>query len=171
MEHLTGLSPTIAIEQKAASNNPRSTVGTVTEIYDYLRVLYARIGVQHCAKCGSVVKNQSAQQVVAEVLALPEGTRAVLLAPLVRHRKGEFRELLEDLRGRGFARVEVDGEMHRLDDPPALDKKFKHDISLVVDRIAIKESNRRQSRRAWSWRCGRGRAASSWRPWGTGSPS
>ncbi len=144
VEHLTGLSPTIAIEQKSASNNPRSTVGTITEIYDYLRVLYARIGVQHCSKCGSVVQNQSSQQVVAEVLGLPEGTKALLLAPLVRHRKGEFRELFEELRGRGYARVVVDGETHRLETPPTLDKKYKHDISLVVDRIVIKESHRRR---------------------------
>ena len=144
VEHLTGLSPTIAIEQKSASNNPRSTVGTITEIYDYLRVLYARVGTQYCATCGSVVQNQSSQQVVAEVLALPEGTKAMLLAPLVRHRKGEFRDLFEELRGRGYARVVVDGQTHRLEAAPVLDKKYKHDISLVVDRIVIKESHRRR---------------------------
>jgi excinuclease ABC subunit A len=142
VEHISGLSPTIAIEQKAASSNPRSTVGTITEIYDYLRVLFARIGAQHCHVCGSPVKSQSAEQIVGELLALPEGSKATLLAPLVVHRKGEFRELFEELRGRGFVRVRVDGELHRLDDLPALDKKYKHTIELVVDRIKVRTQDR-----------------------------
>ncbi|HLT35645.1 MAG TPA: excinuclease ABC subunit UvrA, partial [Enhygromyxa sp.] len=142
VEHISGLSPTIAIEQKAASNNPRSTVGTITEIYDYLRVLFARVGVQHCHLCGNPVKSQSAEQIVGELLALPEDSKVTLLAPLVVHRKGEFRELFEELRGRGFVRVRVDGEIHRLEDPPKLDKKFKHDIELVVDRIKIRKQDR-----------------------------
>jgi len=142
VEHISGLSPTIAIEQKAASSNPRSTVGTITEIYDYLRVLYARVGVQHCHACAKPVKSQSAEQVVGELLALAEGSRVVLLAPLVIHRKGEFRELFEELRGRGFVRVRVDGEIHRLEQPPKLDKKYKHSIELVVDRIKIRKQDR-----------------------------
>jgi excinuclease ABC subunit A len=142
VEHLTGLSPTIAIEQKAASSNPRSTVGTITEIYDYLRVLFARVGTQFCHECGNPVASQSAEQIVGELLALPEGSKAVLLAPLVVHRKGEFRELFEELRGRGFVRVRVDGEIHRLEEPPKLDKKFKHSIELVVDRVKVRKQDR-----------------------------
>ena len=142
VEHITGLSPTIAIEQKAASNNPRSTVGTITEIYDYLRVLFARVGTQYCHICGSPVKSQSAEQIVAELLSLPEGSKATLLAPLVVHRKGEFRDLFEELRGRGFLRVRVDGEVHRLDDSPKLDKKYKHSIDLVVDRVKLRRRER-----------------------------
>ncbi|PRP99626.1 excinuclease ABC subunit UvrA [Enhygromyxa salina] len=142
VEHISGLSPTIAIEQKAASSNPRSTVGTITEIYDYLRVLYARVGTQYCHECGKPVASQSAEQIVGELLALPEGSKATLLAPLVVHRKGEFRELFEELRGRGFVRVRVDGELHRLEQAPTLDKKFKHSIELVVDRIKIRKQDR-----------------------------
>ena len=144
VEHLTGLSPTVAIEQKAASNNPRSTVGTITEIYDYLRVLYARTGVQHCHVCDKVVESQTAQQIVAEILELPEGTKLMLLAPLVVHRKGEFKDLFEELRGRGYVRVRVDGEVKRLEDLDKLDKKFKHSIELVVDRIGVKKSDRKR---------------------------
>jgi len=137
VEHLRGLSPTIAIEQKSASNNPRSTVGTITEIYDYLRVLYARVGVQHCHECGKPVKGQSSEEIVRDLRSLPSGSKLTLLAPLVVHRKGEFRDLFEELAGRGFLRVRVDGTVHRLDDPPKLDKKYKHDIDLVVDRITV----------------------------------
>ena len=146
VEHLRGLSPTIAIEQKSASSNPRSTVGTITEIYDYLRVLYARAGDQHCHLCGTPVKAQSSEQITAEILALPEGTRLTLLAPLITHRKGEFRDLFEELRGRGFARVEVDGEQHRLEEPSTwkLDKKLKHTIALVVDRITLRAEDRQR---------------------------
>jgi excinuclease ABC subunit A len=142
VEHLRGLSPTIAIEQKSASNNPRSTVGTITEIYDYLRVLYARVGVQHCHVCGKPVRSQSSEEIVGELLALPEGTKLTLYAPLVVHRKGEFRDLFEELAGRGFLRVRVDGEVHRLDAAPKLDKKYKHDIELVVDRITVRKADR-----------------------------
>jgi excinuclease ABC subunit A len=142
VEHLRGLSPTIAIEQKSASNNPRSTVGTITEIYDYLRVLYARTGTQHCHQCGKVVAGRSAEEIAGELLRLDEGTSVTLLAPLVVHRKGEFRDLFEELAGRGFSRVRVDGEIHRLDAPPTLDKKFKHSIDLVVDRVKISASAR-----------------------------
>ncbi len=142
VEHLRGLSPTIAIEQKSASNNPRSTVGTITEIYDYLRVLYARAGVQHCHHCGKRVKGQGAQEIVDELFNTRRGAKLVLLAPLVVHRKGEFRELFEDLASRGFLRVRVDGEIHRLDEAPKLDKKYKHSIDLVVDRVALRPADR-----------------------------
>ncbi|EYF02353.1 excinuclease ABC subunit UvrA [Chondromyces apiculatus] len=148
VEHLRGLSPTIAIEQKSASNNPRSTVGTITEIYDYLRLLYARAGEQHCHKCGKPVQAQTPEQIAAEILALPEGARATLVAPLVTHRKGEFRELFDDLRARGFLRVEVDGEAIRLDEVPEgnlkLAKHVKHTIGLVVDRIPVTPDNRQR---------------------------
>jgi len=144
VEHLRGLSPTIAIEQKSASNNPRSTVGTITEIYDYLRVLYARVGVQHCHSCNKPVAGQSSEEIVRELGALPEGTKLTLLAPIITHRKGEFRDLFEELGGRGFLRVRVDGEIHRLDDPPKLDKKFKHTIELVADRVTIRSEDRQR---------------------------
>jgi excinuclease ABC subunit A len=135
---IRGLSPTISIEQKAASNNPRSTVGTITEVHDYLRVLYASIGVQHCPGCGRPVGKQTAQQIVDAILAMPEGSRILLLAPLVQNRKGEYRELLGDAQKRGFARVRVDGVVHSLEERLALDKKLKHDIELVVDRLVVK---------------------------------
>src|SRR5512138_3064294 len=139
---IRGLSPTISIEQKAASNNPRSTVGTITEVHDYLRVLYASIGVQHCPSCGRPVGKQTVQQIVDSILALPGGSRLLVLAPLVQNRKGEYRDLLEDLAKRGFARVRVDGMIHQLTERLALDKKLKHDIELVVDRIVVKDGIR-----------------------------
>ena len=142
VEHLRGLSPTIAIEQKSASGNPRSTVGTITEIYDYLRVLYARAGEQHCHLCGERVAAQSPEQIVDELMVLPEGTKLTLLAPLVVHRKGEFRELFDELKERGFARVEVDGKLYKLDDVPKLDKKLKHSVDLVVDRVTVTRDDR-----------------------------
>src|SRR5512144_180096 len=136
---IRGLSPTISIEQKAASNNPRSTVGTITEVHDYLRVLYASIGVQHCPSCGRPVGKQTAQQIVDSILGLPQGSKILVLAPLVQNRKGEYRDLLEDVQKRGFARVRVDGQIHQLTDRLHLDKKLKHDIELVVDRLVVKE--------------------------------
>src|SRR5512137_291852 len=139
---LRGLSPTISIEQKAASNNPRSTVGTITEIHDYLRVLYASVGRQHCPSCGRAVGKQTAQQIVDAILGLPEGSRILLLAPLVQNRKGEYRELLGEAHKRGFARVRVDCVVHSLEARLALDKKLKHDIELVVDRLVVKPSIR-----------------------------
>jgi excinuclease ABC subunit A len=142
VEHLRGLSPTIAIEQKSASNNPRSTVGTITEIYDYLRVLYAKLGEQRCPTCEKKVQAQGAQAITREILALPEGTKLTILAPLVVHRKGEFREMWDELRGRGFARVKVDGKVHALDELPPLDKKKKHSIDLVVDRLVVRTGER-----------------------------
>jgi excinuclease ABC subunit A len=135
---LRGLSPTISIEQKAASNNPRSTVGTITEVHDYLRVLWASIGVQHCPSCGRRVGKQTAQQIVEAILELPEGSRILVLAPLVQNRKGEYRDLLQDLMKRGYARVRVDGMIHGLGERLLLDKKLKHDIELVVDRLVVK---------------------------------
>ncbi|MEE9383415.1 MAG: excinuclease ABC subunit UvrA, partial [Nannocystaceae bacterium] len=144
VEHISGLSPTIAIEQKSASTNPRSTVGTITEIYDYLRLLYARTGTQHCHQCGKCVQTQTAEQVVAEIFELPANSTRLLLAPLVVHRKGEFRDVFEELSSRGFLRVRVDGEIHRLDAPPVLEKKLKHNIDLVIDRIKVRGSDRRR---------------------------
>jgi len=137
---IRGLSPTISIEQKAASNNPRSTVGTITEIHDYLRVLFASIGKQHCSNCGRKVGKQSAQQIAGELSRLPEGTRLTLLAPLVENRKGEHKEILTDARKRGFARARIDGAVRALDEDIELDKKKKHDIALVVDRLIVKPS-------------------------------
>jgi excinuclease ABC subunit A len=139
---IRGLSPTISIEQKAASNNPRSTVGTITEVHDYLRVLYASMGVQHCPSCGRVVGKQTAQQVVDSIAALPEGSRLLILAPLVQNRKGEYKDLFTDVQKRGFARVRVDGMIHQLTDRLVLDKKLKHDVELVVDRVVVKEGVR-----------------------------
>ena len=144
VEHLRGLSPTIAIEQKSASNNPRSTVGTITEIYDYLRVLYARVGVQHCTDCGKPVHASSPEQIVEELLHDAKDARLTLLAPVVTHRKGEYKDLFEELRGRGFVRVEVDGEIHPLETPPKLDKKLKHSIAVVIDRIIARPGDKRR---------------------------
>jgi len=137
VDHLRGLSPTIAIEQKSSSGNPRSTVGTITEVYDFLRVLYAKMGQQHCHLCGKPVRSQSSEEIAHDIMALAEGTKATLLAPLVTHRKGEFRELFDDLKARGFARITVDGKLHKLDDVPPLDKQKKHTIALVTDRVTV----------------------------------
>jgi excinuclease ABC subunit A len=142
VDHLRGLSPTIAIEQKSASGNPRSTVGTITEVYDYLRVLYAKMGEQHCHICGKPVKAQTSEEIADEVLRLPTGTALSLLAPLVVHRKGEYKELFVELKSRGFLRVVIDGKTQRLDEIPSLDKKRKHSISLVVDRIKLQSSEK-----------------------------
>jgi excinuclease ABC subunit A len=142
VERLRGLSPTIAIEQKTASSNPRSTVGTITEIHDYLRVLWARAGRQHCVKCAKEVRGRGTDEIVAEVLALPKGSKLLVLAPLVENRKGEFRELFTELQARGFVRARVDGDVVRLEEPPALVKKNKHDIELVIDRLTVESSSR-----------------------------
>jgi excinuclease ABC subunit A len=139
---IEGLSPAISIEQKTVSRNPRSTVGTVTEIYDYLRLLWARVGVPHCPECGQPVIRQSASQIVTRLLELPEGARVELLAPLVRGRKGEFRDLFERARKEGFVRVRVDGETFDLSNPPRLNRYENHEIAVVVDRIVIRESDR-----------------------------
>jgi excinuclease ABC subunit A len=142
VDSIDGLSPAISIDQKTTSRNPRSTVGTVTEIYDYLRLLYARVGRPHCPVCGRPIAGQSIDSIVEQILALPDGTRFTVNAPVVRDRKGEYRELFEELRNEGFTRIKVDGEQHTLDEPPALDKKFKHTIEVVVDRLIMKEDLR-----------------------------
>src|SRR5262249_19107611 len=134
---LKGLSPTISIEQKAASNNPRSTVGTVTEVHDYLRVLYASIGVQHCWNCGRRVGKHSAQQIIDEILKLPGRTKLMLVAPLWQSREGEEKGVLADAQKRGFSRPRVDGKIKAMEEPIELDKKSKHDIELVVDRLVL----------------------------------
>ncbi|HEX6306765.1 MAG TPA: excinuclease ABC subunit UvrA [Longimicrobiales bacterium] len=139
---IDGLSPAISIEQKTTGRNPRSTVGTVTEVYDYLRLLWARVGVPHCTECGRPVRRQSATQIVDQILAWPEGTRIEVLAPLVRGRKGEFRDLFEDARRKGFVRVRVDGELHDLESPPKLNRYENHDISVVVDRLVVRAADR-----------------------------
>jgi excinuclease ABC subunit A len=135
---IRGLSPTISIEQKAASNNPRSTVGTVTEVHDYLRVLYASIGVQHCPSCGKRVGKQSAQQIVDTLMDSPAGTKVQLLAPLVTNRKGEHKDLLTEAQKRGFSRARIDGKVRSLEERIELDKKSKHDIALIIDRLVLK---------------------------------
>src|SRR5687767_10573663 len=141
-DQIKGLLPTIAIEQKTASSNPRSTVGTVTEIYDYLRVLYARAGEQRCHKCGGRVAGRSAAEIVAELLTLPNRTKVTLLAPKVEHRKGEFRDLLDEARKAGFARVRIDGMVVRLEDVQGLEKLKKHTIEIVVDRVTLDATDR-----------------------------
>ncbi|MDO9485329.1 MAG: excinuclease ABC subunit A, partial [Actinomycetota bacterium] len=138
VDHIDGLSPAISIEQKTTSRNPRSTVGTVTEIYDYLRLLFARVGVPYSPATGLPIESQTVSQMVDKLTALPEGTRLFLLAPLVRGRKGEYRKELADLMKRGFQRVKIDGAYYEIDAAPALNKKLKHDIDVVVDRIVIR---------------------------------
>jgi excinuclease ABC subunit A len=139
---IDGLSPAISIEQKTTGRNPRSTVGTVTEVYDYLRLLWARAGVPHCTECGRPVRRQSATQIVDQIMAWPDGTRIEVLAPLVRGRKGEFRDLFEESRRKGFVRVRVDGELHDLETPPKLNRYENHDIAVVVDRLIVREADR-----------------------------
>ena len=139
VDSIEGLSPAISIDQKTTSKNPRSTVGTVTEIYDYLRLLYARIGVPHCPVCGRVIAQQSIDQMVDTIMALPEGTRLQLLAPIVRGRKGQYAKELESARKSGFVRVRVDGSMYELTEEIKLDKNKKHNIEIVVDRIIVKD--------------------------------
>ncbi|MEY3005560.1 MAG: hypothetical protein RLZZ491_2736, partial [Pseudomonadota bacterium] len=138
VDHISGLSPAISIEQKTTSKNPRSTVGTVTEIYDYLRLLFARAGTPFSPATGLPIEAQQVQDMVDRVMALPDGTRAYLLAPIVRDRKGEYRKEFMDLRKQGFQRVKVDGAFYELDEPPTLDKKFRHDIDVVIDRIVVR---------------------------------
>ena len=142
VERIDGLSPAISIDQKTTSKNPRSTVGTVTEIYDYIRLLYARIGVPYCPNCGKKIEKQSIDQIIDKILTLPENTRIQILAPIVRGRKGEYRKELENFRKEGFVRVRVDGEIYDLSDEINIDKNKKHEIELVVDRIVIREDIR-----------------------------
>jgi excinuclease ABC subunit A len=146
VDAIEGLSPAISIDQKTSSRNPRSTVGTVTEIYDYLRLLWARVGHPFCHNCGEPIEAQSAEQIIDRVLELEDGTKFLVLAPVVRGRKGEYGKLFEQLRAEGFVRVRVDGEIRRLDDPEpiALDKKYKHDIAVVVDRLTMRPELRKR---------------------------
>ncbi|HEV3002487.1 MAG TPA: excinuclease ABC subunit UvrA [Solirubrobacteraceae bacterium] len=144
VDSIEGLSPAISIDQKTTSRNPRSTVGTVTEIYDYLRLLWARVGTPHCPECGEVIQGQSAEQIIDQVMELEEGTRFMVLAPVVRGRKGEYGRLLEELRAEGYARVKVDGELRMLEERIELDKKFKHDIAVVVDRLVMRPEVRKR---------------------------
>ena len=144
VDSIEGLSPAISIDQKTTSRNPRSTVGTVTEIYDYLRLLWARVGHPHCPSCGRPIEAQSAEQIVDHVMTLPEGSKFMVLAPVVRGRKGEYRDLLDELRAEGFTRVKVDGELRRLEEHISLDKKYKHDISVVVDRLIMRPDLRKR---------------------------
>src|SRR5690349_8912634 len=145
VDSIEGLSPAISIEQKTTSKNPRSTVGTVTEIYDYMRLLFARIGIPYSPATGLPIESQTVSQMVDRILQMPEGTRLLLLAPIIRGRKGEYRKELADLQKRGFQRVKIDGAMieideaHTLNKGKGLDKKLKHDIEVVVDRVVLRE--------------------------------
>jgi excinuclease ABC subunit A len=144
VDSIEGLSPAISIDQKTTSRNPRSTVGTVTEIHDYLRLLWARIGVPHCPECGAEITGQTQEQIVDRLMTLEEGTKFMVMAPVVRGRKGEYGKLLDQLRLEGYSRASVDGELRRLDEEIVLDKKFKHDIAVVVDRLVMKSDLRRR---------------------------
>jgi excinuclease ABC subunit A len=144
VDSIEGLSPAISIDQKTTSRNPRSTVGTVTEIYDYLRLLWARVGHPHCYNCGRPIEAQSAEQIIDQVMTLPEGTKFMVMAPVVRGRKGEYGKLFDELRSEGFTRVKVDGELRRLEEDIVLDKKYKHDISVVIDRLVMRPDLRKR---------------------------
>ncbi|HYS40421.1 MAG TPA: excinuclease ABC subunit UvrA, partial [Pseudonocardiaceae bacterium] len=140
VDFIEGLSPAVSIDQKSTNRNPRSTVGTITEVYDYLRLLYARAGKPHCPTCGEPISKQTPQQIVDQVLAMGDGTRFQVLAPVVRGRKGEYVDLFEQLQSQGYARARVDGTVHQLTDPPKLKKQEKHDVDVVIDRLAVKKS-------------------------------
>ncbi len=144
VDFIEGLSPAVSIDQKSTSKNPRSTVGTITEVYDYLRLLYARAGRPHCPTCGAPIERQTPQQIVDRILTLEEGRRFQVLAPVIRGRKGEYVELFSSLQSQGYSRARVDGETHTLDNPPKLDKQKKHTIEVVIDRLAVKESSKRR---------------------------
>ena len=144
VDFIEGLSPAVSIDQKSTSKNPRSTVGTITEVYDYLRLLYARAGRPHCPVCGAVIERQTPQQIVDRIMTHDEGTRFQVLAPIIRGRKGEYLELFRQLQTQGFSRARVNGEIHQLSDPPRLDKQKKHTIEVVVDRLAAKPSSKRR---------------------------
>ncbi len=144
VDSIEGLSPAISIDQKTTSRNPRSTVGTVTEVYDYLRLLWARIGVPHCPECGEEITGQTQEQIVDRLMTLDEGTKFMVMAPIVRGRKGEYGKLLEQMRLEGYSRAKVNGELRRLDEEIVLDKKFKHDVAVVVDRLVMKTDLRRR---------------------------
>src|SRR5580692_11677662 len=137
VDYLGGLSPAISIQQKSAGRNPRSTVGTITEIHDYLRVLYARVGLGHCPECGRPITAQTREQIIARILALPTGTAFLVLAPVIRGQKGEYKDLFADMLKRGFVRARVDGEVVRLSDDLKLDRRIKHNIEIVIDRLKV----------------------------------
>lgn len=141
VDSIDGLSPAVSIDQKTTSKNPRSTVGTVTEIYDYLRLLFARIGIPHCPECGRVIERQTTDQVVDKLMEAASGRRAFILAPVVKDRKGEYTKLFQDLKREGFSRVRIDGEVQELEDNIRLDKKFRHDIEVLIDRVVVKEDS------------------------------
>ena len=144
VDKVEGLTPAIAIDQKTTSKNPRSTVGTITEIYDYLRLLYANIGIQHCPNCGKVISKMSSSDIINEILKLPEGLKLTIMSPVVREKKGTFADLLEDLRNKGYVRAMIDGVMARLDEDIELGKSKKHTIKIVIDRVVINEENRQR---------------------------
>ena len=144
VDYIDGLSPAISIDQKTTSKNPRSTVGTVTEIYDYLRLLWARVGVPHCPKCGKEIRQQTIDQIIDQVTALPEGTKLQILAPVIRGKKGEHAKVFEDARKSGYVRVRVDGNLYDLSETIELDKNKKHCIEIVVDRLVMKPDIRRR---------------------------
>ena len=143
VESIEGLSPAISIDQKSTNRNPRSTVGTVTEIYDYFRLLYARIGIPHCPKCGKEIKKQTVDQMVDQIMELPEGTKIQLLAPVVRGRKGRHEKLLEKAKKSGYVRVRIDGNLYELSEEISLDKNIKHNIEIIVDRLVVREGIQR----------------------------
>ncbi|MEG2349964.1 MAG: ABC-ATPase UvrA, partial [Hungatella sp.] len=138
VENIEGLSPAISIDQKSTNRNPRSTVGTVTEIYDYMRLLYARIGIPHCPICGKEIKKQTVDQMVDQIMTLPERTKIQLLAPVVRGRKGEHSKVLEQARKSGYVRIRIDGNLYELNEEIKLDKNIKHNLEVVVDRLVVK---------------------------------
>src|SRR5947208_2949286 len=142
VDFLGGLSPAISIQQKTAARNPRSTVGTITEIHDYLRVLYARIGQGHCPQCGRPITAQTREQIIARIMALPGGTRFLVLAPVIRGQKGEYKDLFEDMLKRGFVRARVDGKVVRLTDDLKLQRQIKHNIEIVIDRLKVEAKAR-----------------------------
>ena len=152
VDHIEGLSPAISIDQKTGSRNPRSTVGTVTEIYDYLRLLFARVGRPHCPKCGKPISRQTVQQMADRILTLPAGSRAMVLAPVVKDRKGEHVQALEDARGAGFVRARVDGRVLSLDDEIPLAKTKRHTIDIVVDRVILPAADDAEARRSLAGR-------------------
>ncbi|MCH7592344.1 MAG: excinuclease ABC subunit A, partial [Planctomycetes bacterium] len=142
VDQITGLSPSIAIQQKSSGWNPRSTVGTITQIHDYLRVLFARVGRQHCTGCGDPISAQTREQIIARILALPPETKVLILAPVVRGQKGEYRDLFEDMIKKGYGRARVDGEIVALSEVPALARQIRHNIEIVIDRLVISAKNR-----------------------------
>jgi len=142
VDDIEGLSPAIAIDQKTTSKNPRSTVGTITEIYDYLRVLFANIGKPHCPVCGKPLEGLSPQQVLDKIMGKHKGKKVIITAPVVRGKKGEFKDFLQGVKKLGYSRVRVDGEIYRVEDVPPLDKNKKHDIEVVIDRLTVNEENK-----------------------------